>query len=52
VLVAAVVLYIYRPVVQDRAPMRLREPVPATTEEAEQMGGLTGLPTSGKVEVA
>lgn len=47
VLVVAVLLYVYRHVIQDHGKLRLREQVPRTTDEAERMGGLTGLPVEG-----
>jgi hypothetical protein len=33
VLVAALLLYVYRHVVQDKIPLRLREPIPQTPED-------------------
>jgi amino acid transporter len=49
VLLAAVVLYIWRHVVQDKLPMKLREQVPRTPEEAAAHAELKAAPTSAPV---
>jgi amino acid transporter len=46
VLVAALLLYAYRHVVQDKLPMRLREEVPATPEEELRHRELAAAPTA------
>ncbi len=45
-LVAAVVLYVWRHVVQDKLPMKLREQIPRTPEEARAHAELKAAPTS------
>jgi amino acid transporter len=46
VLVAALVLYVYRHVVQDKLPMKLREEVPLTPEEQRSHPELAPAPTA------
>ena len=46
VLLVALVLYVFRHVVQDKLPMRLREEVPATPEEQREHPELAPAPTA------
>jgi len=46
VLLAALVLYVIRHVVQDKEPMRLREEVPLTPEEERRHPDLAPAPTA------
>ena len=46
VLAVALLLYVFRHVVQDKQPMRLREEVPATPEEQRQHPDLAPAPTA------
>ena len=49
VLVVALVLYVYRHVVQDKMPMQLREEVPPTPEEQISHPELAPAPTAAPV---
>jgi uncharacterized membrane protein len=49
VLLAAVLLYIWRHVVQDKLPMRLREQIPRTPEEEREHAELKAAPTAASV---
>ena len=46
VLLAALLLYIWRHVVQDKIPLRIREPVPATPEEEAAHKELKAAPSA------
>ena len=49
VLLAAVLLYIWRHVVQDKLPMRLREQIPRTPEEEREHAELKAATTAASV---
>ena len=49
VLVAALVLYVWRHAVQDKLPMKLREEIPQTPEEAAAHAELKAAPTSAPI---
>jgi amino acid transporter len=49
VLIAAFLLYVYRHVVQDKIPLRLREPIPQTPDEQRAHPELAAAPTAAPV---